>query len=216
MCDPAYENCRVPLVDLIRKETVGIDVGFWFMEDSRYATELIAKHRAGVPVRVLFDSDAYTNYGYTTARRPVELMRDAGIPMRDKKASAILHFKMMLFAGQNQVEFSGANYSDEAFVPRTAYSNYVDEVITFIDDPSIVNTFKTRFDDVWTDQTAFVNFTPGMAEPVRQYPTYPLDPDMNFVPWQNFRARSVAAYTAEQTANDTIMFASRIVSMPMR
>jgi regulation of enolase protein 1 (concanavalin A-like superfamily) len=206
MCDPAYENCRIPLVDLIRKETVGIDVGFWFMEDSRYATELIAKHRAGVPVRVLFDSDAYTSYGYTNARRPVELMRDAGIPMRDKKASAILHFKMMLFAGQNQVEFSGANYSDEAFVPRTPYSNYVDEVITFIDDPSIVDTFKTRFDDVWSDQTAFVNFTPGMAAPVRQYPTYALDPDMNFVPWQNFRTRSVAAYTAEKTAIDTIMF----------
>ena len=206
MCDPAFENCRTPLIDLIRKETVGIDVGFWFMEDSRYANELILKHRAGVPVRVLFDSDSYRSYGYTNARRPVELMRDAGIPMRDKKASGIFHFKMMLFVGQNQVEFSGANYSDEAFVPRIPYSNYVDEVITFIDDPSIVDSFKTRFDDVWTDLTGFVNFTPGMAAPVRHYPTSPIDPDLNFVPWDNFRTRSVAAYKAENTAIDTIMF----------
>ncbi len=39
LCDPAYENCRTPLIELIRNETVGIDVGFWFMEDTRYATE---------------------------------------------------------------------------------------------------------------------------------------------------------------------------------
>jgi phosphatidylserine/phosphatidylglycerophosphate/cardiolipin synthase-like enzyme len=206
MCDPAFENCRVPLIDLIRKEMVGIDVGFWFMEDTRYSAELIAKHRAGVPVRVLFDSDAYANYGYSTARRPVELMRDAGIPMRDKKGSGIFHFKMMLFVGQNQVEFSGANYSDEAFVPRIPYGNYVDEVITFLDDPSIVDSFKTRFDDAWTDQAAFVNFTPGMAAPVRHYPTYPIDPDLNFVPWENFRTRSLAVYKAESTAIDTIMY----------
>jgi phosphatidylserine/phosphatidylglycerophosphate/cardiolipin synthase-like enzyme len=206
LCDPGEESCRSILVNYIRNETVGIDVGFWFMEDPRYATELIAKHRAGVPVRVVFDSDSYLVYGYANARRPVELMRDAGVPMRDKKGSAIFHFKMMLFAGQNQVEFSGANYSPEAFVPGVPYSNYVDEVINFIDDPSIVDSFKTRFDDVWTDNVTFVNFTPGMAAPVRHYPTYPIDPDMNFVPWENFRTRSVAAYKLEQTAIDAIMY----------
>jgi hypothetical protein len=206
LCDPAFENCRVPLIELIRKETVGIDVAFWFMEDSRYANELIAKHRAGVPVRVLFDSEAYRSYGYTTARYPVELMRNAGIPMRDKTASGIFHFKMMLFAGQGQVEFSGANYSSEAFVPGTAYSNYVDEVILFLDDPSIVDSFKTRFDDMWTATTGFANFTPGMAAPARHYPTHPIDPDLNFVPWENFRTRSLAAYSAEHTAIDSIMY----------
>src|SRR5829696_3392665 len=56
LCDPAYENCRDPLIQLIRAENVGIDVGFWFMEDSRYSAELIRKHEAGVPVRVVFDS----------------------------------------------------------------------------------------------------------------------------------------------------------------
>jgi phosphatidylserine/phosphatidylglycerophosphate/cardiolipin synthase-like enzyme len=206
LCDPAFENCRTPLIDLIRKETVGIDVAFWFMEDARYANELIAKHRAGVPVRVVFDSEAYRGYDYTTARYPVELMRNAGIPMRDKTGSGILHFKMMLFAGQGQVEFSGANYSAEAFVPRTPYSNYVDEVILFIDDPSIVNSFKTRFDDMWTAASGFANVTPGMSAPSRNYPVYPVDPELNFVPWDNFRTRSVAAYGTEETAIDAIMY----------
>ena len=45
---------------------------------------------------------------------------------------------MILFAGQGMVEFSGANYSAEAFDPITPYANYVDEVIYFTDDPPIV------------------------------------------------------------------------------
>jgi PLD-like domain len=130
LCDPAYENCRTPIIQLIRNETVGIDVGFWFMEDSRYATELIRKHQAGVPVRVVFDKRSFQQFGYEGARLPVQMMADAGIPMREKTgASGIFHFKTMIFAGQNVVEFSAANYSDEAFVPREPYANYVDEVI---------------------------------------------------------------------------------------
>ena len=39
-----------------------IDVAFWFMEDARYTTELIRKHQAGVPVRVLMDPRANTDY----------------------------------------------------------------------------------------------------------------------------------------------------------
>ncbi len=35
----------------------------------------------------------------------------------------------MLFAGQNTVQFSGANYSPEAFLYGSPYADYVDEVI---------------------------------------------------------------------------------------
>src|SRR5688500_15022090 len=34
LCDTAFENCRTQLLELIRAETVGIDVAFWFMEDT--------------------------------------------------------------------------------------------------------------------------------------------------------------------------------------
>ena len=56
MCDPANENCRTILINLIRNERISIDVAFWFMEDSRYTTELINRFKAGVPVRVLVDT----------------------------------------------------------------------------------------------------------------------------------------------------------------
>src|SRR5688572_17766380 len=208
ICDPAAENCRTPLLELIRNEYVGIDVGFWFMEDSRYATELIAKHNDGVPVRVVFDSQAFTEFNYVGADVPVNMMREAGIPMRDKTGGGgIFHFKTMIFAGQQVVEFSGANYSDEAFRPQVPYSDYVDEIIAFSDDPSIVNSFQKRFDDVWTDTVAFSNYGDTVQGPlVRNYPTYPIDPELNFVPWNNYRSRIVPRYNAETVGIDVIMY----------
>ena len=207
LCDSAYEDCRAPLLDLIRAETVGIDVGFWFMEDIRYANELIRRHQAGVPVRVVIDSEAFTVYGYPGTDVPVAMMRDAGIPIRDKTGGGgIFHFKTMIFAGQEVVEFSGANYSAEAFVPITPYANYVDEVIVFSDEPGMVDSFKRRFDDVWTDTVQFSNYANLDGVPVRTYPTYPIDPELNFVPWNNFRSRSVALYRAETAGIDAVMY----------
>ena len=51
LCDPAFEDCRQVLIDYIRAENVGLDVAFWFMEDSWIASEVIERHKAGVPVR---------------------------------------------------------------------------------------------------------------------------------------------------------------------
>jgi len=70
LCDTAFENCRTPVLELIEHETVGIDVGFWFMEDTRYASALIDRWRAGVPVRVVFDTRAISQYGYDNAAVP--------------------------------------------------------------------------------------------------------------------------------------------------
>lgn len=211
LCDPAFEDCRAPLLELIRNENVGIDVGFWFMEDARYSAALLERWRAGVPVRVVFDSRSFSLYGYDAAAIPVAQMRDGGIPMREKVGGAgIFHFKTMIFAGQGVAEFSAANFSSNAFVPNDPYVDYVDEVIMFTDDPSLVNSLKTRYDDVWTDETTgsqrFVDYA-NVTRPLRRhYPTYEIDPEFNFVPWNNFRSRSLSAYRAEGAGIDSIMY----------
>ena len=58
LCDPAFEDCRAPLLQLIRNERVAIDVAFWFMEDARYTAALRNKAAEGVPVRVIVDTRA--------------------------------------------------------------------------------------------------------------------------------------------------------------
>ena len=79
LCDPAFENCRQPLVSLIRAETKGIDVAFWFMEDTNLAQELVNRWKAGVPVRVLMDTEA--NATYPANATSLKMLKDAGIPV---------------------------------------------------------------------------------------------------------------------------------------
>ena len=201
LCDPAFENCRVPLMTLIQNETVGIDAGFWFMEDNRYADALIAKFRSGVPVRLIVDTRA--NSSSPMNGTIIDKLAAAGIPIR-RAGSLWLHWKMMLFAGQDVVEFSGANYSPNAFVPDAPYSQYIDEVIYFSDDIDIVNSFKTRFDDIWTS-SSYVNYA-NVTALSRHYPRHAFDPDLNFVPLQNYATRLVPKYAAETRQIDIVMY----------
>ena len=72
LCDPSHEDCRAILINYIRNETQSIDVGFWFMEDARYTTELINRFKAGVKVRVIMDLRANdTNQFNAAATRRV-------------------------------------------------------------------------------------------------------------------------------------------------
>lgn len=204
LCDPADENCRTILINLIRNERVGIDVAFWFMEDPRYTTELINRFRAGVPVRVIVDSRANSEYPLNATR--LAELQAAGIPMRRRVASGILHWKMMLFTGQDVVQFSGANYSPDAFVYTTPYANYVDEAISFTDLPSVVNSFKTKYDDLWTNTTAYADYANISGPLTRRHSTYPKDPELNFPPNESYRSRAVSAYNAETSSIDVTMY----------
>jgi phosphatidylserine/phosphatidylglycerophosphate/cardiolipin synthase-like enzyme len=204
LCDASYEDCRTPLLSLIHNEQIGIDVAFWFMEDARYTAALIDRWRQGVPVRVIMDTEANRNYPLNA--EALQDLKAAGIPMLEKTSGGIVHWKTMIFAGQNVVEFSGANFSPHAFVPTTPYVNYIDEVIYFTDNPELVNSFKRRYDDVWTASSGYTAYANITAPRARVYPTFSIHPDLNFPPFNNFATRSVGRYNAETTAIDAIMF----------
>jgi phosphatidylserine/phosphatidylglycerophosphate/cardiolipin synthase-like enzyme len=204
LCDPSNTNCRTQLLTLIQNEKIGIDVGFWFMQDSRYMNEIVKRWQAGVPVRILIDPRA--NPSYPGNDTMIAGFQQAGIPLRKRTASGILHWKMMLFAGQNIVEFGSANYSPDAFAPVSAFTNYVAETVFVTDDPDVVNSFKTKFDDSWTDTTSLANYANITGPLARNYPTYAIDTELNFPPAQDYGGRAVARYNAETLKLDAIMF----------
>ncbi|HSL20633.1 MAG TPA: phospholipase D-like domain-containing protein [Vicinamibacterales bacterium] len=204
LCDPANENCRTPLIDLIRNERTGIDVGFWFMEDARYTYELINRFKAGVPVRVLVDPRANSSTP-ANASRLAELA-NAGIPMRKRIASGILHWKAMIFAGQRVVQFSGANYSGEAFKYVSPYTNYIDEAILFTSNEWVVSSFMTRFDDIWQNTKSYANYANVSGPLLRRYPNYGYTGVMNFPPTHDFGAWAVNEYNAETRQIDAIVY----------
>ena len=203
LCDPSTTNCRTQILTLIQNEQIGIDVGFWFMQDSRYMAEIVKRWQAGVPVRVLIDPRA--NPSYPGNDQMIAGFQSAGIPLRKRTASGILHWKLMLFAGQNTVEFGSANFSPDAFVPAADYSNYVAETVYVTDDPAVVNSFKTKFDDSWTDTSSFANYA-NVGALTRTYPTYAIDASLNFPPAQDYATRAVGRYNAETLELDAIMF----------
>jgi phosphatidylserine/phosphatidylglycerophosphate/cardiolipin synthase-like enzyme len=204
MCDPAYQDCRTPLLNLIRNETDSIDVAMWFMEDQEMADAIVARFRAGIPVRAIVDPRRNT----TTPMNAVILsqFQNAGIPMRSKTDGGILHWKYMIFNSQNTVQWSAANYGDYYFRPATPYLDYTDEGIYFTDDPAVLNSFRRKFDDTWVLTTGFANYANVSGTPTRAYPLYAIDPDMSFVPAEDFSVRSRPLYDAETQRIDVIMY----------
>jgi phosphatidylserine/phosphatidylglycerophosphate/cardiolipin synthase-like enzyme len=55
LCDSGFQDCRTPLFQLIQNEHAGIDVAMLFMEDQELANAIIARFKAGVPVRALVE-----------------------------------------------------------------------------------------------------------------------------------------------------------------
>src|SRR6476469_2454141 len=139
------------------------------------------------------------------AQRLAELQA-AGIPMRQRTGSGIMHYKMMLFAGQNIVEFSGANFSADAWVYTTPYVNYVDESAYFTNNTSFVQSFMTKYDDLWTNTSSYSNYANVPATLSRNYPTYTKDPQLNFPPLESYASRAVKRYNAELQKIDVIMY----------
>jgi HKD family nuclease len=202
-CDPSFENCRTQLLGLIDNEPVGIDVAFWFMEDLRYVSRIIDRWKAGVPVRLIVDPRANSTYPMNAIS--LDKLRSAGIPMVKKRSGGILHWKAMIFAGQHMIQFGSANYSDNAFVPLSDYTNYVSETVYYTDDPSLVDSFKRKFDDLWVNTTSYTDEA-NVGTRSRNYPLYSIDPDLNFPPAQDFATRSVSLYNAEAQRIDVTMY----------
>src|SRR4051794_473606 len=106
LCDPSMSNCRTQVLSLIQNERVGIDVGYWFMTDARYANAIVLRWQAGVPVRILMDPRA--NPENPGNDQIIAQFKAAGIPLRIRTASGIMHWKAMIFAGQDVVEYGSA------------------------------------------------------------------------------------------------------------
>jgi phosphatidylserine/phosphatidylglycerophosphate/cardiolipin synthase-like enzyme len=204
LCDPTFQDCRADLITYIRQETQEIDVGEWMITDARYSNELIAAWNRGVRVRILMDPRCTQEHAHCEAQQ--QALQDAGIPMRYRKTSGILHWKTMIFASQGQIEFSGANFAPFEFVPQEPYVNFTDEIIFYTNTPSLVQSFMRKFDDLWTSTTEFGDFANITGPLTRSYPMYDIDPDLNFPPDQPYRNRAVSDYNKEMQNIDVMMF----------
>src|SRR5262249_50386758 len=187
LCDASSTDCRTPLINLINHETQGIDVGVWFFKDDRFVTALVNAKKRGVPIRMIMDPRA--NASYPTNAGELDKLSAAGIPMRKRIAGDINHWKLMIFAGQGIVEWSGANFSPTAFVPEDPYNNYQGEDI--YSSQHLVRSFMTMFDNIWTNTKEYADYANVPPTLVRNYPFAPIDSRLNFPPKDSYQDRLV-------------------------
>ena len=208
LCDPSFEDCYTPLLQTVQAETAGIDVALYMIELPGLADAIISRYQAGVPVRLTVELRASAKFPLNQTL--LDRFKAAGIPMRYKLGDGIVHAKMLLFAGQNKVVFSSSNFGDGDLRPYEPYANYVDGAWYFSDDPIVVNSFKTHYDDVWTNTSLYGNYANVSDAPERKYQTYPIDPSLDFVPSKNpaddYGARTIALIDRETRKIDITMY----------
>jgi len=208
LCDPSFEDCYKPLLQAVQAETAGIDMAFYVIQLPELADAIISRHRAGVPVRITVERRA--SLKWPDNQTLLDRLKAAGIPMRYKLAGGIVHSKMLLLAGQNLVVFSSSNFGDGDVRPYEPYVNYVDGAWYFSGDSAVVNSFKTRYDDIWTNIVTYGNYANIAGSLTRRYQTYPIDPAMNFLPNQNlsedYGARTIALIDQETRQIDLTMY----------
>lgn len=202
-CEAASTDCRAPILTYIRNELIRLDIATEEITDPLIVDAIIAKFRAGVPVRMLIEPRRTAD---EPANGPALLkLKAAGVPMRYKSVGDILHWKMMLFAGQHTVQFGAAQLTQKYLVPVQPFVNFTQDPIVFSSTTAIVQSFQRKFDDAWTDVANFSNYgNAAVAAPA--YPAYPIDPSLNFVPAENFATRARALYDAETRGIDVIIY----------
>ena len=125
--------------------------------------------------------------------------------MLNKPFGDIAHWKGMIFAGQNVVEFSGANYSPYEYVYEIPYVQYQDESIYFSNEPDVVQSLMRRFDDVWMNDVYTFYANPVVR--ARSYPeSYTIAPEFNLPPDDSYTSRLLPLLDAETEGIDVVMF----------
>ena len=155
-CEARLTNCRTGLLAYINREMIGLDVGMEEMTDPLIADAVIARFKARVPVRMIVEP----RRNATEPRNGPILakLKSAGIPMRYRKVGDTFHWKMMIFAGQDVVEFSAAQFTQEYLVPAQPGVDFTQDPIFYSTNTSFVNSFERKFDDAWVDTTKFANY----------------------------------------------------------
>jgi phosphatidylserine/phosphatidylglycerophosphate/cardiolipin synthase-like enzyme len=153
---PAYEDVAAVLVQRINAEKTRVDISAWYLSERTISNALINRMKAGVQIRLIGDRGSIFEIDQHT-RNEFYYLANAGVPIRLRynptSYPEIVHWKAIIFVGQNQVAFGSANFTPFELKPVSS-TNYKDETVLLTGDPVLVNAFKTQFDRMWNDTTA--------------------------------------------------------------
>ncbi len=152
---PAVDNFRDVLLAKINAETVRIDMSTWYLTEHEISIDLVAAMKRGVQVRLIGDRGSIFEINPQT-KSEFYWLASQGLPIRLRYNPnwfpEIDHWKTTIFKGQKLVAFGSANYEPFQLMPASS-TNYSDETVLVTSDPTLVDAFLIKFDQIWNDTT---------------------------------------------------------------
>jgi hypothetical protein len=149
---PAFNN---RLVQEINAETNFVDAANIRWTVGNVPEALIAKHKSGVPVRVIMEPQEYVNRKWPEfwlTHAYVDKMWLAGIPIKKRLHQGLIHMKMVITSGY------ATNASSNLAIEWQRDTNYFVPAGT---KPAIYGAMRERFEIMWNDTVGFGDFVPG-------------------------------------------------------
>ena len=138
----------------INRETSRIDVALFRLEVDNITDALLSRFRAGVPVRIIVDTDQYTNITwpeYWLTHSNIDKLWAAGIPVLQRRHQGGMHLKMLVTSdyATNASSNFGPNWQRDHnyFVPAATK-------------PAIYQAMADRFNVMWADAGGFAPLQP--------------------------------------------------------
>lgn len=131
------DACLDLIVEHLRRARTSIDICVFTITDDRITREIIARHDAGLAIRILSDNDKRHDSGSDVFR-----LAKAGVPVRVDPTPNHMHHKFAVFDAE--VALTGSyNWT------RGATRNH--ENLIALSDPALVSRFADLFDRLWAE-----------------------------------------------------------------
>lgn len=130
------DECRRKLIDLCHGARQALAISVFTISDNRLSDAVCSAHSRGIEVRVITDNDKSEDPG-----SDIEILMDAGIPVRMDNTSNHMHHKFAI-VDQRILVNGSFNWTRSA-------SEYNHENILVTDDARLVAAYQREFEDLW-------------------------------------------------------------------
>jgi phosphatidylserine/phosphatidylglycerophosphate/cardiolipin synthase-like enzyme len=142
------------IVAEIQNEGSRVDLVVYRLTSAAITDALIARHHAGVPVRVIIEPNEYRNRMYpefwiTSAN--VDRLKAAGVPIKQRAHDGVTQMRMLVTSSYATV--ASSNFTE-------AWQRDHNYLVSSSTKPALYAALRDRFDLMWNNTAAFVAFTP--------------------------------------------------------
>jgi phosphatidylserine/phosphatidylglycerophosphate/cardiolipin synthase-like enzyme len=153
------------LVTEITNEVNYVDFVIYRLTVAGITDALLAKHKAGVPVRIIMEPNEYRNKKWPEfwlTHAYMDKLWAAGVPIKKRTHQGLTHMKMLVTS--KWATNASSNLASEW---QRDHNYFVSSGLK----PTLHSAMKSRFNAMWTNTTAFANFVPEPADaPVLSVP----------------------------------------------